>query len=264
MIGRIYAIAINTFRQAQRNRILYGIIGVVVGLNLFAIVMGEMSLHEQARVARDIGLSAVSFFGSVVAIVLAVWLLYGEVHQRWIHTLLSKPLERFEFVLGKYLGMGAMLTLLVVAFAIAMAGLLFLQDVAFTVAIAKALILSYMEVLVVAAIAVFFSSFSSWFLAAVFSMALWFAGRLTPEMREAIDTTENPVIRKICAGALKVLPDMNLFSISGNTVQGEVVSVHQGDFVSWLYVSQSVGYALVYIAIMLILAISIFSRRDFV
>lgn len=263
MIGRVYAIALNTFREAIRHRVLYGILAVVVGINLFGIVLGEMSLHEEARVARDVGLTGVSLFGSITAIVLGVSLLYGEIQRRTIHTIVSKPLERWEFVIGKYAGMGITLSLLVLFFALAMAGLLALQGVAFTSAILKALVLSYVEVLVVAALAIFFSSFSSPYLSGVFTFGLFFAGRLTPEMREAIESTEIGPVRSILDAALYLIPDLHLFSVSGGTVDGEHVSVH-GAFVDWAYVATTSGYGLLYISLLLALAVVIFSRRDFV
>ena len=124
MLGRIWAIALNTFREAARIRVLYGILVLVVGANLLAIVLGQMSIHEEARVARDIGLAGISLFGSLTAIFLGVFLLYTEVQRRTIHAIVSKPIERWEFVVGKYLGMALVLTMLVGLFAVAMAGML--------------------------------------------------------------------------------------------------------------------------------------------
>ncbi len=263
MIGRVWAIALNTFREAIRHRILYGIIAAVVGLNLFALVLGEMSLNEEDRVARDIGLAGVSLFGSVTAIVLGVSLLYGEIQRRTIHTIVSKPLERYEFVLGKFGGMKITLTALVALFSLAMAGLLAVQGVAFTGSVAKALILAYFEVLVVAALAIFFSSFASPFLSGIFTFALFFVGRVTPEMRDAIAHSRSDLTRDVLSAALKIVPDLHLFSISGGEVRGQHVTVH-GEFVSWSYVGGAGGYAALWIGILLALAIAIFSRRDFV
>jgi ABC-type transport system involved in multi-copper enzyme maturation permease subunit len=263
VIHRIWAIALNTFREAIRHRVLYGIITTVVGLNLFAIVLGEMSLGQQERVARDIGLAGVSLFGSITAIILGVSLLYGEIQRRTIHTIVSKPLERYEFVLGKYGGMGITLTALVLLFALAMAGLLALQDVPFTSSVVKALILSYLEVLVVAAIAVFFSSFASPFLSGIFTFALFFVGRVTPEMREAIAQSHVDWVKSVLSGALYIVPDLHLFSISGGEVRGAHVTVH-GEFVDWAYVASASGYGALWIGVLLTLAIAIFTRRDFV
>lgn len=263
MMRRIWALALNTFRDAIRHRVLYGVIAVVFAVNLFAIVLGEMSLHQEARVARDLGLGGVSLFGSVTAIVLGVSLLYTEIKKRTIHTIVTKPLERYEFVLGKYLGMCVTLSCLVALFTVVMVGLLQLQDVSFTVALAKALILAFFEVLVVAAIAVFFSSFSSPFLSGIFTFGLFYVGRVTPDLRAAIATTESEAVQALCKGALYIVPDLHLFSVSGGTVDGERVSVH-ADFVSWAYVGTATAYALVAISVLMALSIWIFSRRDFV
>ena len=262
MIGRIYAIALNTFREAIRNRVVYGIIAVVIGLNLFGTVLGEMSLHEEARVARDIGLTGVKLFGSITAIILGVSLLYGEIQRRTIHAIISKPIYRSEFVIGKYLGMVLTLTLLVALFTLAMSGLLRVQGVPFSTAITKAVLLGYLEVLTVAAIAVFFSAFSSPYLSGVFTFGLFVMGRLTPEMRAAVEQSKIGWVQDVCRAALRLVPDLHLFSVSGSTVDGAYVSVH-GDFVSWGYVGIATGYSALYVTALLVLAMVIFARRDF-
>ena len=94
MIGRIWAIALNTFREAVRIRVLYGILVLVIGANLFAIVLGEMATNEESRVARDVGLAGISLFGSLTAIFLGVFLLYTEVQRRTIHALVRSRRAR--------------------------------------------------------------------------------------------------------------------------------------------------------------------------
>lgn len=262
MIGRIYAIALNTFREASRKRLIYAIVLAAIGLDLFALVLGQMSLNEEARVVRDVGLGGISLFGCITAIVLGVSLLYTEIQRRTIHTILSKPLERHEFVIGKYLGMAFTLTLVVAVFTLAMMGLLYLQAVPVSAAVMKAVVLSYVEVLVVAAIAVFFSAVSSPFLSGLFSFGLFFLGRVTPEMRAALDGKVSEWIQSLTEAALYVVPDLHLFAVSGSTVNGEHVSVH-GDFVGWGYVGTATAYGLLYMTILLILAAVIMSRRDF-
>ena len=264
MIGRLYAIALTTFREAIRQRVLVGVAIAVVAFNAFGLVLGEMSLHEEARVARDVGLTGVSLFGSITAIFLGVSLLYNEIQRRTIHTIVSKPLERWEFVIGKYLGMCITLTLLVLGFATAMAALLQAQEVSFTEPVVKALLLSYVEVLVVAAIAIFFSSFSTPFLSGMFTFGIFFIGRQTPEMRMAIEDPDFGFVGRVCELALYVVPDLNLFSVSGGAVGAGHVSIHTGIFVDWSYMATAIGYGLLYIAVSLILAVLVFSRRDFV
>jgi ABC-type transport system involved in multi-copper enzyme maturation permease subunit len=263
VIGRITAIALNTFREAIRRRMLYVIVILVVGFNLFAMVLGAMSLGEEARVARDVSLAGISVGGSITAIVLGVILLYGEVQRRTIHTIIAKPIARFEFVLGKYAGMAVTLLALVLLFTLALTGLLWLQNVAFTMAVVKAILLSYCEILVVAAIALLFSSFSTPYLSGLFTFGLFVLGRVTPEMRAVVESGKMGALEDISRAALVVVPDLHLFAVSGGAVGGKYVSVH-GEFVSWGYVAQAAGYGLLYVVILLVVSSVIFSRRDFV
>lgn len=263
MIGRIWAIALNTFREAARIRVLYGILVLVVGANLLAVVAGKMSMGEQARVARDFGLAGISLFGSLTAIFLGVFLLYSEIQRRTIYAIVSKPIARWEFVVGKYAGMVLVLTVLVALFAAAMAGLLALQGLAITPAVGKAIALAWCEVVTVAAIAVFFSAFSSPFLSGIFALALFAIGRVTPDLRAAVATSQDGWIRAVARGALAIVPDLHLFSVSGETVDGAAVSVH-GSFVTWGYVASAAGHGLLWSAALLVIACVIFRRRDFV
>jgi len=262
VIGRVAALAINTFREAIRRRMLYVIVAIVVGFNLFAMVLGAMSLGEEARVARDVSLSGISLGGAITAIVLGVILLYGEVQKRTVHTMLSKPIERYEFVIGKYLGMALTLLALVVLFTVALVLLLQIQGVPFTSAVAKAIALAYVEILVVAAIALLFSSFSTPYLAGVFTFGFFVLGRVTPEMRAVVESGKMGAFGDVCNVALFAVPDLHLFSISGGAVGGEYVSVHT-EFVDWGYVAGACGYGLLYIVILLIAATLIFRTRDF-
>jgi ABC-type transport system involved in multi-copper enzyme maturation permease subunit len=262
VIGRIWAIALNTFREAARIRVLYGILVLVVAANLLAIVLGELSIHEETRVARDIGLAGISLFGSLTAIFLGVFLLYTEVQRRTIHAIVSKPIERWEFVVGKYLGMVLVLSILVALFGLAMVLVLTFQGGGVSLAIAKALLLAWLEVLVVAAIAIFFSSFSTPFLSGIFALGLWAIGRLTPDI-EAATKAASTAIRLTTKAALQIVPDLHLYSISGRALDGATVSVH-GDFVSWSYVGLASLHGVGWIVGLVAFAAILFSRRDFV
>ena len=260
-LGRIWAIALNTFREAARIRVLYGILVLVAGANLFAIVLGEMSVREEARIARDIGLAGISLFGSLTAIFLGVFLLYTEVQRRTIHAIVSKPIERWEFVVGKYVGMALVLTVLVALFALSMFGMLLAQGVGMSGVLVRAIVLAWFEVLTVAAIAVFFSSFSTPFLSGIFSLAMWLIGRVTPDIENATKAASG-WIRWTARAALEIVPDVHLFSPSGRIVDGAAVSVH-GNLVPWDYVAFASLHGIGWIVGLLALACILFHRRDF-
>jgi len=262
MTGRIWAIALNTFREAARIRVLYGIGVLVLGSNLLALVLGQLSLNEPGRVARDVGLAGISLFGSLTAILLGVFLLYTEVARRTIHAIITKPISRWEFVVGKYLGMAVVLSVLVAVFGLAMVAMLALQGTGLSSGLGKALVLSWFEVLTVAAIAIFFSSFSTPFLSGIFALATWVIGRLAPDLA-ATTQQASPVIRITTRIALEIVPDVHLFAVSGRSLDGAAVSVH-GDFVPWSYVALACGHGLGWIIALIAFAAVVFHRRDFV
>jgi len=262
MIGRIWAIALNTFREAARIRVLYGIAVLVIGSNLLAIVLGQLSLTDASRVTRDVGLAGISLLGSLTAIFLGVFLLYTEVQRRTIHVIIAKPIRRWEFVIGKYAGMAIVLSLLVGVFAVAMLAMLALHGAGISSGVAKAVVLSWCEVITVAAIAIFFSSFSTPFLSGIFALAMWVIGRLVPDL-EAASQAAAPWIRAATRVALELVPDIHLFAVSGRTLDGTAVSVH-GEFVPWSYVALAAAHGLGWTVGLLALAALLFQRRDFV
>ncbi|MDB4974059.1 MAG: hypothetical protein JWN48_2400 [Myxococcaceae bacterium] len=103
-MGRIYAIALNTFREAVRDRVLYGVLGFAVAVLFFTLALAELSVHEQARVVNDVGLASISLFSVMVAIFLGSSLLYKEIERKTLYVILPKPIRRSEFLLGKYFG----------------------------------------------------------------------------------------------------------------------------------------------------------------
>jgi ABC-type transport system involved in multi-copper enzyme maturation permease subunit len=262
MIGRIWAIALNTFREAARIRVLYGILVLVLASNLMAVFVAELSQRDADRFARDIGLAGISLFGSLTAIFLGVFLLYTEVQRRTIHAIVCKPISRWEFVIGKFTGMAVVLSVLVGVFAVAMLGMLVWQDTEISAGVAKAVVLSWLEVITVAAIAIFFSSFSTPFLSGIFALAMWVLGRLTPDL-EAATRAAAPWIRITTRVALEIIPDVHLFAVSGRTLDGAAVSVH-GDFVPWSYVALATAHGVGWTVALLALAALLFHRRDFV
>lgn len=103
-MGRIWAIALNTFREAVRDRVLYGVVGFGALVQLFALALAELALDQQARVVRDVGLASVSLFSVIVAVFLGSSLLYKEIERKTLYVILPKPIRRDELLLGKYLG----------------------------------------------------------------------------------------------------------------------------------------------------------------
>ena len=106
-VARVYAIALNTYREAVRDRVLFGVLVLAAGVLALTLALGELSLDQQMRVVTDLGLASISLFAVVIAIFLGSSLLYKEIERKTLYVILPKPIARFEFLLGKYFGIVA-------------------------------------------------------------------------------------------------------------------------------------------------------------
>jgi ABC-type transport system involved in multi-copper enzyme maturation permease subunit len=111
MSGRILTIALNTYREAARARVIVAMLVLALAWNAYSMVVAAMSLHNEVRVVADLGAASMSLFGVVVAIVLGSTSLHRELELKTVFPILSRPIRRWEYVIGKYLGM--LLTVLV-------------------------------------------------------------------------------------------------------------------------------------------------------
>lgn len=264
--ARIWAVALNTFREAIRNRVLYVLVFFAVGLMGFSAVLGQLSMHEEVRVIKDLGLAGISVFGTVIALFLGVNLLSKELDRKTVYFVVPKPLFRWEFLLGKYAGLVLTLALLLVAMSAVLAGFVIAQGGHHGPAMMRAEVLVLLELMLLVAVALLFSAFSSPYLSAMFTAGLWVIGRNMAEMRlfatKKLDGAPVGTVLEVVAG---VLPDFQLFYISGANLAGtdDIVSIHES-FVSWAYVGNAAAYAIVYSSCLLLVASGLFSRRDFV
>jgi ABC-type transport system involved in multi-copper enzyme maturation permease subunit len=261
---RVWAIALNTFREAVRNKVLAILVLFAVGLMAFSLVLGQLSLHEEVRIIKDLGLAGISLFGVVIALFLGVNLLSKELDRKTVYAIIPKPLHRHEFLLGKYLGLAVTMIALVALMSLVLAGFLAVQGGSHGLVMVRAELLITLELLLLLAVAMLFSSFSSPWLSAMFAASLWVIGRNTAELEAfagspALDGTPGATVLELL---LALLPDFRMFYVSGANFDDAVVSVHEG-FVSWAYVGSAAVYAGAYAGLCLLLAVLLFRRRDF-
>jgi Cu-processing system permease protein len=262
-VRAITAVLLNTFRETVRDKILYGIVFFAVVLILATVVLGEWSLHEEVRVTTDLGLAGISLFSVMLAIVLGVSLMHKEIDRKTLYPVLSKPVARWEFLLGKYLGMALTLALAMVLLGGVFFAVLAVQGGAPSHALFLALFLVYLEVLVVTAVAMLFSSFSTPFVSGVLTLGTFVVGRNLDTLELFLRAEEVKVVPGLFRAATVVFPNLYLFYPSGRALESQWVSVH-GAFVSSGYILSTAGYGAAYIAVCLVMAIILFSRRDLI
>ena len=261
--GRMWAIGLNTFREAVRNKVLAVLVMFAVALMAFSLVLGQLSLHEEIRIIKDLGLAGISIFGVVIALFLGVNLLSKELDRKTVYAIIPKPLHRHEFLLGKYLGLVVTMVALVVLMSAVLAGFLLTQGGTHGVLMVRAEVLILLELLLLMAVAMLFSSFSSPWLSAMFAGSLWVIGRNTAELEAfATGKLEDSAGGTLLGVLLDLLPDFRMFFVSGANFDQTVVSVHES-FVSWGYVGSAAAYAGAYGGLCLLIAVLLFRRRDF-
>lgn len=273
--GRVWAVALNTFREAVRNRVLYVLALFAVGLMAFSFVLGELSMHEEVRIIKDLGLFGVSVVGVAIALFLGVNLLSKELDRKTVYFVIPKPLRRWEFLLGKYVGQVLTLAVLVGLMSAILALLVVAQGGSHGVVMVRAEVLVLVELVLLTAVAMLFSSFSSPYLSAMLTAALWIIGRNRAELlafatgKKLEGTPLGTVLELVGA----VVPDFGALWVSGaqlgqateptGDASVPVVSVHES-FVSWGYVAEASAYGLLYAAVCLVIAMILFARRDLV
>src|SRR5579864_3227806 len=109
MNSRILHIATNTFREAVRDRVLYNLIGFALLMSAAAVLVGQISIQIERLVVINLGLTAVSLFGIVIAIFIGIGLVSKEIDKRTLYTVLSRPVQRWEFIVGKFFGLAGTL-----------------------------------------------------------------------------------------------------------------------------------------------------------
>ena len=191
-------VAINTFREAVRDRVLYNLIFFALMMIGAAILVGQISIGIERMVIINLGLSAISIFGIIMAIFIGVGLVYKEMEKRTLYSLLSKPIHRWEFLVGKFAGL---LLTLVVNTALMTLGLglaLYCVSRKFEQGDATILVAVYfilLELALVTALALFFSCFTSPMLSTLYTLGIYIAGVFAPGIFE-----RQPVHVKLGAG----------------------------------------------------------------
>lgn len=254
MIRPVWAIARNTFREAVRNKILYILLLVAVGMILSGIVLGKLSLDQHERVIKDVGLATISLFGVVIAAFIGVNLLYQELDRKTLFTVLTKPIYRWQFVVGKYVGMLITLGVMTVVMTAALMLLLATQGVAPDAPLLAAILLLFLELTIVVALAVFFSSFSSPFLSGGFTFGAFLLGRLSDQLQAVLPQLKLGFLERLLVAASWVLPNLYRFNVADRAIYGTVVPVS--------YILYCGVYALAYSAVVLAVACFLFGRRD--
>ncbi len=255
MISRLTAITLNTFREAVRDRVLYNLILFVLLLVASAPLFGQISIGMERLILVNVGLSSISLFGVIIAIFIGIGLVSKEIEKKTLYTILSRPVRRWEFILGKYLGL---IMTLVVNTALMTVG--FYIALMFTNGLHKAdavllvaIYFTVLQFLIVTALTVLFSTFSSPIFSAIFAFALFVIGTFAEDLKN-FATISKGAAKLLATAAAYVMPNFASLNIIAQAAHDQGIG---GRLILF-----NTLYALLYSASAVAAAVLIFERRN--
>ena len=261
-------VAVSVFRESVRDKVLYNLVVFAVLLMAASYLIGQLTAGQDIKIIKDLGLAAIATFGLMIAVFIGIGLVWKEVERRSIYGLLSKPISRAQFIVGKYAGL--VLTLAVNVAVMVGAWYAVLGYMGATVSPAaraawvapatdptmlKAVILIFVELMLVTAVALFFSTFSSPFLSAGLTVGLWVIGHFNADLRNFEAVVESPAAAWLARGLYYLLPNFSAFDVKYQVVHALPVPA--------IYLASTAAYGAAYIGLLLVAAVAVFSRRDF-
>ncbi|HEU4430907.1 MAG TPA: ABC transporter permease, partial [Myxococcota bacterium] len=192
----VLAIAGNTWRDAIRSKVLYVLLFFALVLIATSATLATLSYVERERILQDVSLAAIRFFGAAIAIFVGVGLVHREVDRRTIFTVLSKPVERSAFIVGKYAGFIATLWVLLAVMSACFVAASLAANAPLDRGHAIALGLVGLELAVVVAFATLFSSFATPFLAGCYSLGIYLVGHLTRDLYAIGQASQAPAMKE--------------------------------------------------------------------
>jgi ABC-type transport system involved in multi-copper enzyme maturation permease subunit len=256
MSPRIFHIAANTFREAVRDRVLYNLIAFAVLMSGSAILVGQISFGIERLVVINLGLTAVSLFGTVIAIFIGIGLVSKEIDKRTLYTMLSRPVRRWEFIVGKFCGLSGTLVVNTFFMAIGVFAALLYVSHRFQKTDAWVLVALYfivLQFLMITALALLFSSYSSPLMSAVFAFCVFVIGNFAEDLRGFAAMTQG-FTRWMATGAAYLLPNFSALNVISLVAHEQPVPAQ--------LIFYNTGYALIYATMAICGAVLIFEHRN--
>ncbi len=255
-MGVSLAIARQTVREALRRRVMW--VFLISGVFLIALgpVFGFLSPKDSQTVLRSLGLAAILLAGLFITIVTCIYLIPTEIERRTIYTVLSKPVQRYEFVLGKFMGGFATVFINIAAMGVVFLAMIYLQERHVPPEMFKGVVMTFFQMMLLAALAIFFSTFATPVVNFFLSFGIFLVGNLS-SVTESLTTNRNPVVKGAGTIIHYLLPNFGNFNIQNSIIHPTIEVANEN-----VFILQNVVYAIVYSLVLLTLAVLIFDRRE--
>ncbi|MEO6224044.1 MAG: ABC transporter permease [Vicinamibacterales bacterium] len=251
-------VASHVFKESVRDRVLFAIAGFALLLVAASVLIGQITAGQDVKIIKDIGLATLELAGVLMAVFIGVGLVSREIERRSVYSLLAKPVHRWEFVVGKYLGLVGTIAVNVLLMTAALFVVLaVLEKKVPDLLLLKAVVLILAELALLTAVALFFSTFSSsGILSAGLTLGVWVVGLFSEDLRGFSAIVSSPVLASMVRAVGLMVPAFSAFDIKAEVVSGR-------PSVPWAYVAMTVAYAACYAGALVGAAMAIFSRREF-
>ncbi len=258
VLSRIVVIAQNVFLEVIRDRILYLIALFAVLMVAASVMLPEVSAGAQDKITLDLGLAGIHLLSVIVAVFVGTGLVNKEIEKRTVLVLIAKPVSRAEFLIGKHLGLSAVLAVLIAALAAIFLAVVAFNGIGFPLeSVLLSIAFMFLEVVLLTAVAILFGVFTSSLLATLLTFATYLMGHLTQDLVALGELSENPALQRVTNGLFLVLPDLERLNLRNEAIYGMQLLPDPMSLLS------SVLYGLIYTALLLTIAVMIFSRRQF-
>ncbi len=254
-LKRIQAVAANTFREAVRDKVLYSILFFAALFLLAALASREVALGDREKVVRGVGLGGISVVGAIIAIFLGVGLVYKEIERKTIYTLASKPVPRWQILLGKYFGLWATLAVEVGILTAMYTLIIGIEQGWPGSGVYVAMGMLMLELTLVTAFATLFSTFASPLSASAYTLCVYVIGHFADDLYTFGKASDNEAFKQMTLVLYRIVPNLGMFNVRTEAVHGVPIP---GSEIAW-----ATAYALGYTTAVLALAMVIFERRDF-
>jgi ABC-type transport system involved in multi-copper enzyme maturation permease subunit len=252
----ILPIALNTFKEAIRDKVLYVILLFSVVLISSSFLLSSLSLGQNERVITDLGLASISIFGVLITLFIGTNLLNKEIDKKTIYLLLTKPLRRAEFIIGKHIGLSLTLFVITLFMTVCFYCLIWFTTDSYPLVYLQAIFLTYVELLLLIAVAILFSTFAPPTMSAIYTLAVYLIGHFSRDLLNLGSMSDNPTFIAITKAIYFILPDLEKLNLKN-------IVLYSKDGINPDLFTGGILYGVLYTVIILILSIFIFEFKEF-
>jgi ABC-type transport system involved in multi-copper enzyme maturation permease subunit len=253
---RISSIASNVFREVIRDRVLY-LIGLYALTILFAArFIPELAASTENKIILDIGLGSMGILGLIVTVFVSTGLVNKEIEKRTVYVLVAKPITRTELIIGKHLGLSALLAVLIGIMTIFLMLILSYNRIPYyPTNILLSSLFMWVELSLITAVGILFGVFTSSLLATLLTIGIYFMGNASRDLVTLGKLTKNVDLERMMTGLYLILPDLARLNLKNDAVYGVLPSAPN--------LAINFGYGIIYIILLLTISTMVFSRREF-